>query len=111
MEGVKKAGEYASEATDLLTGSRQNQNGDKLANHLNIARLWTAYLQNASKMPVNVSISPSDVSRLMVLLKVARSQAGNYNPDDYVDMIGYSAISGEISNIEILAKQNDNKVK
>ena len=33
----------------------------------------------------------------MVLLKVARTQEGQHNIDDYVDACGYSAIAGEIA--------------
>jgi hypothetical protein len=41
---------------------------------------------------------PEDVANLMSLLKIARTQAGNFNLDDYVDACGYLAISGEIAN-------------
>ena len=34
----------------------------------------------------------------MSLLKIARTQAGEHNLDDYVDACGYSAIAGEIAN-------------
>jgi hypothetical protein len=34
----------------------------------------------------------------MSLLKIARTQAGNFNLDDYIDACGYLAISGEIRN-------------
>ena len=33
----------------------------------------------------------------MVLLKIARTQAGSHNIDDYVDACGYAAIAGEIA--------------
>ena len=33
----------------------------------------------------------------MVLLKIARSQGGAFNLDDFVDMTGYSAIAGQIT--------------
>ena len=38
-----------------------------------------------------------DVAKLMSLLKIARTQAGKHNLDDYVDASGYSAIAGEIT--------------
>ena len=97
---IKKADKFTAEATDLLTGSRQKQNGDKIRNHQNIGRLWEAYLKSRDLMPLTSTLLASDVSRLMVLLKVARSVYGNYNEDDYVDMIGYAAISGEITQAE-----------
>ena len=32
-----------------------------------------------------------------MLLKIARTQAGSHNIDDYVDACGYAAIAGEIA--------------
>ena len=34
---------------------------------------------------------------MMVLLKTARTKTGAYNPDDFIDMAGYSVIAGELS--------------
>jgi len=33
--------------------------------------------------------------QFMLALKMARMTQGNYNPDDYVDLIGYSALLAE----------------
>jgi hypothetical protein len=33
----------------------------------------------------------------MVLLKLARTKAGQHNVDDYIDACGYSAIAGEFN--------------
>ena len=33
----------------------------------------------------------------MNLLKIARTQAGKFNLDDYIDAAGYAAIAGEIA--------------
>jgi len=66
-----------------------------VSNHENIARLWTSYLQNKTK--INIVVLPEDVANLMILLKVARTQAGEHNLDDYVDTCGYASIAGEIA--------------
>ena len=79
----------------LVSESRHDTHGDKVINHENISRLWTAYLQN--KFKLNLNLLPEDVANLMSLLKLARSQAGKHNLDDYVDICGYAAISGEIA--------------
>ena len=79
----------------LVSKEREEKHGDKIINHENIARLWTSYLQN--KFKLNFIILPEDVANLMTLLKIARTQAGNFNLDDYVDACGYSAIAGEIA--------------
>ncbi len=75
-------------ALKLLNGKRQHEYGNKKENHKNIARLWTAYL--------NHPISAHDVAILMLLLKIARVKFGNPSSDTYIDMVGYSAIAGEI---------------
>lgn len=40
-------------------------------------------------------ISEADGWMFMVFLKIARSLAGGYNPDDYEDMAAYAALLGE----------------
>jgi len=79
----------------LVSESRHDKHGDKIVNHENISRLWTGYLQNKTKL--NLVILPEDVANMMVLLKIARTQAGHFNIDDHVDACGYAAISGEIA--------------
>jgi hypothetical protein len=77
------------QAEKLVNGDRDKTHGEKLTNHKNIALLWSAYLE--------MQITPKDVAILMVLLKLARTKAGEHNLDDYVDACGYSAIAGELS--------------
>ena len=80
----------------LVSESRHDKHGDKVINHENISRLWTSYLQN--KFKLNLVLLPEDVACLMTLLKLARTQAGKFNLDDYIDACGYAAIAGEIAN-------------
>ncbi len=87
--------EILDKAKKLVSGDRHQKHGDKVANHENIARLWTSYLQNKTKL--NIVVLPEDVANLMILLKVARTQAGEHNLDDYVDTCGYASIAGEIA--------------
>ena len=79
----------------LVSKDREDKHGNKVENHENIARLWSGFLQNKTKL--NIVILPEDVANLMTLLKIARTQAGNHNIDDYIDACGYSAIAGEIA--------------
>ncbi len=81
--------EIIEKAGELVSGDRENQHGDKFKNHQNIARLWGAYL--------NTTFSPEQIALMMVLLKIARTKTGTYNPDDYVDGVGYMAIAGELA--------------
>jgi len=79
----------------LVSKDREDKHGDKVTNHENIARLWSGYIQNKTKLLIN--FLPEDVANMMALLKIARTQAGQHNLDDYVDACGYSAIAGEIA--------------
>jgi hypothetical protein len=76
------------EVLKLVTSDRAATHGDVVTNHQNIARLWSAYLHR--------EITADEVAIMMVLLKVARTQLGALNRDDYVDMAGYAAVAGEI---------------
>jgi hypothetical protein len=82
-------------AAELVGGDRQRTHGDKVANHANIAALWTAFLRR--KLRDGATITALDVALMMVLLKVARTLTGNPNPDDYIDAAGYAGVAGEIA--------------
>ena len=45
---------------------------------------------------LKTDVSPHDVAICMLLLKVARLQQGTPSADTYIDMVGYSAIAGEL---------------
>lgn len=104
--------EILEQTKKLVSNDREKKHGNKVINHENISRLWTGYVQN--KTNLNIVILPEDVANLMVLLKIARTQAGEHNTDDYIDACGYSAIAGEISNkrkhiSDTLGEQNAKK--
>ena len=80
--------ECLSQAITLSANDRQKDYGDKVDNHNNIARLWSAYL--------NTKIEAHDVALMMALLKMARTKLGAVSKDTYIDMAAYSAIAGEI---------------
>jgi hypothetical protein len=84
--------EVVEAALDCITNDRANQYGKAEDNFDNIARLWSAYLK--------VDISKLEVSMLMVLLKVARTTSSPEHSDNYVDMIGYSAIASELATVK-----------
>ena len=87
--------EILQKTEKLVNGDRDKTHGNKIINHENIARLWSAYLQNKTKLMI--VLTPEDVAQLMTLLKIARSQAGEHNIDDYIDGCGYQAIAGHIA--------------
>ena len=99
------AKEIVSIALDLVGGDRANTHGDKTKNHDNIAEMWNGYLR-IRKDPV-APLTAADVAIMMVLLKVARTQLGAFNPDDAVDACGDSAVFGEIA--YLYAAKNENE--
>ena len=76
------------EADKLIAGERHEDYGDKVKNHNNIAKLWSAYL--------DTPVTAHDVAIMMTLLKVARTKLGAVSKDTYIDMSAYGAIAGEI---------------
>tara|TARA_R100001244_G_scaffold131089_1_gene103950 strand:+ start:102 stop:467 length:366 start_codon:yes stop_codon:yes gene_type:complete len=85
---MKKTKEFLSEATRLVGNDREDDYGDKVHNHNNIAKLWSSYL--------DIKIEAHDVAIMMTLLKIARTKLGVVSKDTYIDMAAYSAIAGEI---------------
>ena len=83
-----KSYQFLNQANVLVQGQREKDYGDKVKNHTNIAKLWSAYL--------DINIDPHDVAILMSLLKVARTKLGEVSKDTYIDMAAYGAIAGEI---------------
>ena len=85
---MEKTKEFLEKANALIAGARESDYGDKVHNHNNIARLWSAYL--------GTEITAHNVAILMTLLKVARTKLGAVSEDTYIDMSAYSAIAGEL---------------
>ena len=79
--------ELLDEAKKLIGGDRQEEYGDKLKNHQNIADLWSVFLEK--------KITAHDVAICMALVKVARLM-NQHKKDSYLDMAAYAAIAGEI---------------
>ena len=75
------------EAQNLIGADRQEDYGDKVTNHTNIAALWSIFLQT--------KITAHDVAVCMALVKVARLMH-QHKKDSYIDMAAYAAIAGEI---------------
>lgn len=86
--------EICETAARLIGGERNRQHGDPRPNHENIGALWNAYLERRFPQLAGARLSAHDVALMMSLLKIARTMAGNHNPDDYVDGVGYLAIAG-----------------
>lgn len=93
-----KASEICATAAELVSGDRQTTHGDKKENHENIAKLWSAYL--AIRREPGAPLDAQDAALMVALLKIARTQTGSHNIDDYVDLAGYAGVAGEIAETE-----------
>lgn len=82
-------------AAALVGGDRARQHGDKQKNFQLVADFWSVYL--------GVKVTAAQVPMMMALLKVARTKGGSYNPDDYLDLVGYGGCAGEVA-------ENENKL-
>ena len=78
-----------TEAAELVRGARAQQHGDYIKLQSRIAELWSAYL--------DTSISASQVAFCMTLVKVARDEVGDFNPDDGKDAAAYTALWAALS--------------
>ena len=89
---------FLREGIALVEGDRAATHGDLHQNHQNIATMWNAFLE-IRRDPAD-PLGPDDVAIMDALKKVARTQLGEWNKDDYVDAAAYMAIAGELSDGE-----------
>jgi hypothetical protein len=76
-------------AADIIGGDRAEQHGPMAVSFGRIAMMWDAYLQ--VRRDVDEPLTGEDVAHMMVLMKQVRSQSGEWNLDDFVDLCGYGA--------------------
>lgn len=99
IDDLPKAGmravEIAQKAANLVGGDRDRQHGQKHDNFSRIATMWNAWLETRKDRAA--PLDAHDVGVMMVCMKLARTQSGAVNPDDYVDACGYAACAGEIA--------------
>ena len=97
--GGMKASDICAKAAELVGGERGRQHGTKERNFESIAALWNGYMMIRPKDDQGLAhpFSAADVGHMMVLLKIARTQHGAHNLDDYIDMAGYAGCAGEIA--------------
>ena len=84
------------QAKELVNNDREGTHGDARQNHEQIAEFWNIFLDK--KLRPMANITADDVAIMMILLKISRhTQGEKINIDNFVDMAGYAAIAGEIS--------------
>ena len=92
------------EAEAIVTGPRADAYGDATINHIRIANLWSGWLHNRNW--ATNTITPYDVSMMMLLVKVARCQQ-KPSHDNHVDIAGYAAVLEDIYQHQTAGEQED----
>ena len=93
--------EILAKANELISKARNETHGDAFKNHAEIAEFWNTFLD--SKLRPMANITAQDVAIMMILLKVSRSTQGEkFNIDNFIDMVGYAAIAGEIGDAGLI---------
>ena len=90
--------EILDEAKNIVTGFRETSYGKVENNFSLIAELWTDYINKRFSLYGAQYISAVDVANMMILLKVARNATGRGKDDNYIDIAGYAACGGELTN-------------
>lgn len=89
-KGVKMTrAEILKTAEKCVNGDRQRDYGTPEDNFRLIARLWSVTLGR--------TVTPIEVSVMMMQLKAARILTGRATADSFVDIAGYAACGGEIA--------------
>ena len=83
------------EAEKCVCGKRENEYGVPEDSFEMIGKLWTVYLDYATK------IDAHDVAAMMALLKIARIAKSPDHMDSWVDLAGYASCGGEIAGKEV----------
>jgi hypothetical protein len=81
--------EILKKAADLISGERAKTHGEYTRLHTRISDLWSSYLK--------INLTASQVAFCMVLVKVARDEIGQPNPDDGLDASAYTALWAALS--------------
>jgi hypothetical protein len=84
--------EILTTANEYITVDRASTHGRAEENFAQIAAVWTWWLNERLTSP----ISAYDVAMMMSLFKAARAKGNWQNPDNFIDMAGYTALAGEI---------------
>lgn len=84
--------EILETAHTLISEDRDKEYGSAEANFQKIADLWSTIK--------GVEFTASDVGLFMVAVKLARLSTNPNHQDSYIDMAGYSALTGEINDPE-----------
>ena len=84
-----------NEAEKCVCGQREHEYGVPEDSFEMIGKLWTVYLDYATK------IDAHDVAAMMALLKIARIAKSPDHMDSWCDLAGYASCGGEIAGKDV----------
>lgn len=96
----EEAADVGNTALGLITGDRAKAHGHAMRQHSCMAELWTTYLRGCGVIDGDKNISASDAAQMLMLMKISRNAVGAYNPDTFVDQVGYACLSGAMRKFE-----------
>ena len=90
LHGGAYRGAILDEATQAVTGAREDTYGGPEQSFLTIAKFWSAYLDHF--------VEPQDVAAMLALLKLARlKHSEGQHRDSWTDLAGYAACGAEVA--------------
>lgn len=92
-----KRAEILDKAKEMVTGQREQDYGSPEDNFNIIAEYWMTYLAAIFKARDTVALTADDVANMMCLFKLARITTGTGTADSYIDLAGYAACGGELT--------------
>lgn len=90
--------EILTAAEKCVCGDRDEQYGSPENSFTAIAALWNAFLW--ARGEPSALLTASDVAAMMVLFKIGRIATGQSKDDNWIDIAGYAACGGEISEVK-----------
>ena len=87
---MKNRYEFLESSGKLLGGDREDEYGDARENFTRIADLWSPVL--------SIEITTTQVALCLALLKISRLSHNTTHQDLWLDLVGYAALGGEMSN-------------
>lgn len=92
-----KRAEILDKAKEMVTGQREQDYGSPEDNFNIIAEYWMTYLDAVFRTRGIVELTADDVANMMCLFKLARITTGTGTADSYIDLAGYAACGGELT--------------
>jgi len=82
-------GQILDTAKELVFGARAKEYGPPIANFACIAIMWKEIL--------GINITPAQVAMCMIAIKLTRLMQTEKHDDSWIDIAGYAACGGEVT--------------